>query len=188
MLLCGGAGRRFGGDKLEAGAPPIAQRAALNLRAGVGPVLAVVPAGSLSLAALLESAGCEVLSTDRTARGMGASLAAAIEASSVRQGWIVALGDMPSILPETIRAVAEALRRGASIAAAFDPESGRRGHPVGFSGALRGELLELDGDAGARGVIDRHADALTRVIVRDPGIFVDIDTAEDLERLGNQGF
>jgi molybdenum cofactor cytidylyltransferase len=182
VLLCGGAGRRFGGDKLLAGTPPIGERAALNLREAVGGVLAVVPAGSAALAELLERAGCEVLATDRTSRGMGASLAAAIEASSGRHGWIVALGDMPAVSPATIRAVADALARGASLAAPFDAESGKRGHPVGFSAALRPELLALDGDTGARGVLERHADRMVRVVVRDPGIFVDIDTVEDLQR------
>ena len=108
---------------------------------------------------------------------MGASLAAAIEASSARAGWIVALGDMPAIRPATIRSVAEALEGGAAIAAPFD-RSGRRGHPVGFSHTLRASLLALDGDTGAREILARHA--VTAVVVDDPGIFIDIDTREDL--------
>lgn len=136
----------------------------------------------MKLAALLESSGCEVLATDRTARGMGASLAAAIAASASADGWIVALGDMPSIRPSTIARVAEALAEGAAIAAPFDA-SGRRGHPVGFSKSLRGELLALDGDVGARTVLESHAASLVHVTVDDPGIFVDIDTADDLRRL-----
>lgn len=141
--------------------------------------------GAAKLAGVLESSGCEVLATDRTSRGMGASLAAAVEASETADGWIVALGDMPAIRPETIARVVEALAEGATIAAAFDA-SGRRGHPVGFSKALRAELLALDGDVGARPLLERHAHALTRVTVDDAGIFIDIDTAHDLETWGNR--
>ena len=179
LLLCGGAARRFGSDKLMAGDPPIAVRAARNLRAGVDRVLAVVPPGRASLREALEAAGCEILETDRTARGMGASLAAAVEAAAGAGGWIVALGDMPAVNPDTIVAVRHALASGALIAAPHDA-SGRRGHPVGFASDLRAELLALDGDVGARTILDRHAEALERVVTDDTGIFVDIDTPQDL--------
>ena len=43
ILLCGGAGRRFGVNKLLAGEEPIAALSARNLKEGVGNVLAVIP-------------------------------------------------------------------------------------------------------------------------------------------------
>lgn len=182
LLLCGGSGTRFGGDKLLAGGEPIAARAARNLVAGAGPSLAVIPVGAAGLRAVLEGAGCEVLESDRTASGMGATLAAGIAATARADGWIVALGDMPAIAPRTIAAVREGLEAGAILAAPFDAQ-GRRGHPVGFSARLRDELLALDGDVGARDVIARHAGEIMRIDSDDPGIFVDIDTRADLDRL-----
>ncbi len=182
MLLCGGGASRFGADKLLAGEPPIVARAALALAGATTHALAVIPADRPRLSNALASAGLEVVATRRTARGMGASLAAGIEASRDADGWIVALGDMPAIRPETCRAVADAIAAGASIAAPFDA-AGRRGHPVGFAAALRDELLALDGDIGARELLARHADSIEAVVTDDPGIFVDIDTREDLGRL-----
>ena len=179
ILLCGGSARRFGSDKLMAGDVPLAVRAARNLRDGAGHVLAVIPLGKAALRDALEADGCEILETDRTARGMGASLAAGVEATARAAGWIVALGDMPVVSPRTIEAVRRALEAGARLAAPHDAQ-GRRGHPVGFADSLRAELLALDGDVGARGVLERHADALERVVTDDPGIFVDIDTPQDL--------
>lgn len=183
ILLCGGAARRFGANKLLAGAEPIVARAARNLLEGAGNALAVIPLGDAALRAVLEPLGCEVLESDRTSRGMGASLAAGVEATAHAAGWIVALGDMPGVRPDTIRRVKRALEEGAPIAAPFDAD-GRRGHPVGFAAALREELLALDGDVGAREVIARHADGVERLRIDDPGIFVDIDTPDDLNRLG----
>jgi len=183
LLLCGGRSTRFGADKLMAefhGAPLVAAAAA-NLREGAGPVVAVIPLGSAALRRALERAGCEILETDRTSRGLGASLAAGVESSASAAGWIVALGDMPRVTPATIRAVKEALEKGATIAAPF--HDGGRGHPVGFSAPLREELLVLDGDVGARGILERHAKEITRVQVEDRGIFVDVDTPEDMRRL-----
>ena len=141
----------------------------------------MIPLGQTALRAALEPLGCEVLETDRTGRGMGASIAAGVEASAQATGWIVALGDMPLVRPDTIRRVRRALEEGAPLAAPFS--EGRRGHPVGFSARLRDELLALDGDVGAREVIARHAERMERLRSDDPGIFVDIDTREDFARL-----
>ena len=182
LLLCGGAARRFGADKLLAGREPLAARAARNLIAATGRALAVIPPGGPRLRAVLEAVGCEVLETGRTGGGLGASLAAAVEATGHADAWIVALGDMPAIRAGTIASVRQALEAGALIAAPWDGRE-RRGHPVGFAGALRGELLALTGDVGAREVIARHAAEVRLVATDDAGIFVDIDTPHDLQAL-----
>jgi len=181
LLLCGGRSSRFGSDKLLAGGEPLALQSARALRAGAGSVLAVIPLARPELRRTLEGAGCEILETDRTARGLGASLAAGVEATPGASGWIVALGDMPRVDPKSIAAVKAALEKGAAIAAPF--HGGKRGHPVGFSAVLRSELLALDGDVGARSLLERHATQVVRVEVDDPGIFIDVDTPEDLKNL-----
>ncbi len=185
ILLAGGSGTRFGGAKLLAAFPndpvPIGVRSARSLVAGLGNALAVVRAGDAALARALRDAGCEVLESADSARGLGASLAAGVKATRAAGGWIIALADMPRILPATHRAVAEVLSRGAKIAAAIDA-SGRRGHPVGFAAELYADLAALDGDEGARSVIDRHRAWLEVVHCDDPGIHYDIDTPGDLAR------
>jgi molybdenum cofactor cytidylyltransferase len=183
VLLCGGRASRFGADKLLAGSRPIVVEAARHLVEAAGNALAVIPPGREALRAALEPFGCEVLETDRTALGMAGSLVAAIEATGRADGWIVALGDMPALRVETIRAVRDALVDGAAIALPCDSH-GRRGHPVGFASSLRGELLALQGDVGAREVLARHPDAVRAIVTDDAGIFVDIDTPQDLERMG----
>jgi molybdenum cofactor cytidylyltransferase len=182
LLLCGGAGRRFGVDKLLAGDEPIVARAARSLMAGAGNALAVIPLKRARLREVLEAEGCAILESERTGAGMGASLAAAVEARATAEGWIVALGDMPLVDGRTIESIRRALERGAPMAAPYD-RSGRRGHPVGFSHALRAELLALDGDVGARDLLARHAGMVERIVTDDDGIFVDIDTKADLEGL-----
>ena len=157
-------------------------RAARALKAGAGNVLAVIPLKRPRLRVVLEAEGCAILETERTAGGMGASFAAGVEATASAEGWIVALGDMPLVDRRTIEAVRRALERGAPMAAPYD-RCGRRGHPVGFSKALRSELLALDGDVGARDLLARHAGMVEHIVTDDPGIFVDIDTRADLEDL-----
>lgn len=112
------------------------------------------------------------------ARGMGHTLAAGVRASDGAAGWVVALADMPGILPSTIALVAQALGGGASIVA---PRfRGDRGHPVGMASRFRDDLLALQGDAGARAIVAAHKDAVTLLDVDDPGVLKDIDTPADL--------
>lgn len=187
LLLCGGASKRFGSNKLVASiggragaAAPIVEHAARHLLEGAGNVLAVIPPGAEILRAILEPLGCEVLESDLTAQGIGASLAAAVQASPGAQGWIVALGDMPFIRPGTIAAVRAKLAAGALIATPVDVTTRERGHPVAFAHALLAELIALRGDEGARSIVARHRQALVEVAVDDRGIFLDIDTPRDL--------
>lgn len=180
ILLAGGASRRFGRAKLLEVLPSghtLAQAAARNLLEVLPGVLAVVRPGDEVLAAQLRDAGCEVLVAESAVDGMGASLAAGVRARRDATGWLIALADMPSIAPGTIRRVVAALESGARLAAPM--HAGRRGHPVGFSAGLKDELLALGGDEGARQVIARHAGAMVTVAVEDRGIHLDVDTPAD---------
>jgi molybdenum cofactor cytidylyltransferase len=182
ILLAAGAGSRFGGGKLlhALDGVPIGVRSARNLRAAGLSVLAVVRPGNDTLARLLKDEGCTVTVCATAADGMGVSLAHAIAASDPLKtaGWVVALADMPRILPATIQSIADAVAGGALMAA--PAYRGERGHPVGFSARLRDELLALSGDEGARAVLSRHHDKLQLIECGDPGVVFDIDSRDDL--------
>jgi molybdenum cofactor cytidylyltransferase len=186
VLLAAGFGSRFDPEglhnKLLARMPdgtPVAHESAHRLLQVVTRVLAVVRPGSDALARLLNDAGCDVVFAAGANRGMGASLAAGIEASEDAEGWIVALADMPRIATTTIEAVARALDEGASLVAPF--YEGQRGHPVGFGVEHRDALLALDGDTGAKSRL--MSQRITRLDVRDAGILRDVDTPEDLREV-----
>ena len=181
ILLAGGAGARFGGAKLlyplEDGVA-IAAHAARNLLAVLPEVVAVVRWGDFPLYDMLEEEGCRVSMSRDALRGMGASLAHGVGEARGADGWVVALADMPRVSPATIRSVVAALEAGAVIAA--PRHGGRRGHPVGFTAALRDELLALDGDTGARNILERHANEVRLIDCTDPGVLLDIDRKSDL--------
>jgi len=186
VLLAAGYGSRFDPDgihnKLLALLPDgmaVAHEAAHRLLRVTPRVVAVVRPGSETLARVLNDAGCEVVFSVAAERGMGASLAAGVEASRDAESWIVALADMPCIAVSTIEAVARALDEGASLVAPF--YRGERGHPVGFGAAHFAALAALDGDTGARDLFRRNE--ATRLDVADPGILRDVDTPDDLREL-----
>jgi molybdenum cofactor cytidylyltransferase len=185
VLLAAGRGERFGGGKLVALLPAgpnagvaVGVAACRSLRAAVDEVIAVVRPGDPSLAASLSREGARVVVAPRADEGMGASLAAGIAAAEGADGFVVALGDMPWVAPATIRAVVQALRSGASIAA--PRYHGRRGHPVGFAAAHRAELVALAGDQRARTIVEANASLVTFVDVDDTGVLADVDVPGDL--------
>lgn len=183
VLLAAGAGVRFGsGGKLLhplSDGTPIAIASARNLIAALPRSIAVVRPQQQELQAKLDALGYAVTVCPNAGEGMGVSLAHAIAASGEDiDGWVVALADMPFVRPTTITAVADAIAKGATLAAPFF--RGERGHPVGFSSRLRNELLSLAGDEGARSVLKRHIAELRAIECDDPGIVADIDTPADL--------
>ncbi|MDP6017147.1 MAG: hypothetical protein QGI32_13705, partial [Candidatus Latescibacteria bacterium] len=60
---------------------------------------------------------------------------------------------------------------------------GRRGNPVLFSHGFRQQLLALEGDRGAGGLLARYAASVVEVEVDDDGIFTDVDTLQDYHKL-----
>jgi molybdenum cofactor cytidylyltransferase len=180
LLLAAGSGSRFGSDKLRHELPhgvAIAVQAARHLKTQVA-VLAVVRPGSAELSAALKGEGCEVVTCDNAADGMGASLACAVRAASDGDAWLVALGDMPYVRPSSIAALREAMQGGAPLAAPYF--RARRGHPVGIGAKYRDDLLALTGDEGAKALLSRHGADLLKIPVGDPGVIRDIDRPEDL--------
>ncbi|WP_296223521.1 nucleotidyltransferase family protein [Ralstonia sp. UBA689] len=190
VLLAAGRGSRFdpagAANKLLAPLPdgtPVAVQAARHLKQALGNVVAVVPAVATHgaqiepLAALLAEAGCDVLRCAEAARGMGASLAAGVATRPEAGGWVIALADMPWIAPETIVRVAQAIDAKHCVAPFH---AGQRGHPIGFGADFFTGLTALDGDEGARRLIDPAT--LVRIDVDDAGILCDVDTPADLMR------
>jgi len=132
----------------------------------------LLPAGDVVILTGLDSKG-------RTAGvGMGYSIAAGVRAAGDAEGWLIVPADMPLLRPDSILAVAAAL---AHYPVAYAQHTGRQGHPVGFGTELYSELVNLQGDEGARRIVARYPSQA--VNLDDPGVLVDVDTLDDLARL-----
>lgn len=184
ILLAAGRGRRFDPAGIRnkllqplPGGDTVVAQAAKNLRAALGRTLAVVPPGSPALVAQLTALGLEVSVCGDADSGMAASLMHGLRATQDAAGWIIALGDMPFVRPDTIARLADALAHGAQIAVPV--YHGVRGNPVGFGRTHLPDLLQLAGDVGARKLLQQYP--VAEITVDDPGICRDIDTVPDFQ-------
>lgn len=183
VLLAAGASSRFGAPKLLhqlADGNRIGIKSALNLLDALPWSVAVVSPQRVLLKSLLQAAGLHVLECDSAHLGMGESLAFAVRHTPQAAGWVVALADMPFIEPATVRLVTRRLADGAALV--LPTYRGKRGHPVGFAHHYYAQLAALQGDVGARALVERDAHMAQYVPVNDPGIHLDIDTPADLAR------
>lgn len=183
ILLAAGRGRRFDAsgqqDKLLqilADGKSVAQHSAQNLRAVMPHVVAVLRPDNAVLEGQLQAIGIECLVCCDADAGMANSLKHALRATADSAGWIIALADMPSVKTSTLTLLFDTLQAGAGIVAPV--YQGRRGNPVGFASQYLPQLLNLQGDVGARSVL--QSNPLTQIQVDDPGIHEDIDTHDAL--------
>lgn len=111
--------------------------------------------------------------------GISSSLKVGINMSNINaSGMLIALADQPFVGAEIInRLITGFISGGRGIV--YPVYNGQRGHPVIFSNRYREELLRLEGDTGARRIIERHKDDILEIEVDSLMIHFDIDTQED---------
>lgn len=190
IVLAAGSSRRFGEDKrkiqLSTGrsvlqevihsANQVLEQVLVVLRFGDQPYLD-------ELQDQVDDPGVEYFRAPDSARGMAHSLGNAIHEKREWDAAMILLADMPYVKPSTIKAIADVYEQNkASDPIVFPVNKGKTGHPVIFPRAYFQEIEQLEGDVGARAVIEAHPDKAIQVEVNDPGILRDIDTPTDLSK------
>lgn len=127
--------------------------------------------------------GARVVVNDRHGEGQSTSLHAGLAAlPRDAAAAVFILGDQPLVGPDVLDALVATYRAtgGPIVQPVY---AGRRGNPVLFDRALWSELLTIEGDQGARGVLRAHADLVREAPVPDIPYPADVDTPADYERL-----
>ena len=182
VLLAAGEGSRLGIPKavVELGGRRLADRGAQLLRdGGAAPVLVVTGAVRVTVP------GAVTVHNPDWATGMGSSLAAGLRALPADcAAAVIALVDQPLIGAGAVQRLITAYRAGAEVVVAtYD---GKPRNPVLLArGHWAGVLDAAVGDAGARPYLRAHPDLVTQVECADTGRPDDVDTPEDLARLGS---
>jgi molybdenum cofactor cytidylyltransferase len=186
VVLAAGGGVRFGGAKLLApwrGGVLVEAALAAALAAPVRRIMLVVGAEPARVADAAQAFAARrgelerlaIVSTPDWALGMSASLKRAIAALAPDvDAAFVFLGDMPLIPLGVTTALASALT--SEVDAAVPVFEGAMGHPALISAALFPAIASLEGDRGARRLLDDLGPRLARVAAPDGGVLFDIDT------------
>ncbi|MBV9926967.1 MAG: nucleotidyltransferase family protein [Acidobacteria bacterium] len=173
---------RYGGESLL-------RRAVLAaLGAGCRPVVVVTGANAESSGRELEGLDVREVLNPLWETGMASSVRAGVEALAGADvgadAAVLLLCDQPHVNAEVISELVAAHRAGGApvVASAY---GGSFGVPALFAKSLFVELARLEGAAGAKQVIKRHAPEAH--FLPFPGGEVDVDTPEDFSRLTAQG-
>ena len=185
IVLAAGRSTRMGAaNKLVAdinGKPMVRRVVEAALASQARPVLVVTGHMAADVSATLAGLDVTLAANPDYATGLASSLKAGIGALPPScDGALIMLGDMPLIAPEHLD----------SLIAAFIPDAivvpmheGGQGNPVLWSSKFFPELLQLDGDAGAKRLIAAHAEGVRGVDLGTDAIFADIDTPGALAAL-----
>lgn len=185
IVLAAGPSTRFGGTKqLEpVRGKPLPQHAIdAALEAGVDEILVVLGHEAKRVRSALRLPGhARCIENPWYASGMASSLAAGLRAADASsQGAIVLLGDQPGITAQHIRVLMDAFhaRRSPIVRLRFRSGPG----PALLSRQVWGEAMALEGDVGARALMDRHPDLVEDVDVSGDAP-PDVDARADLDRV-----
>lgn len=184
LLLAAGRSTRFGGDKLLAlvdGAPVLSWSASA-LAAEVDALYLVVPPDAASR--LLVVSGVEVVTVEHARRddGLASSIRAGVAAlPSHVEAVVIALADQPFVSPGIVRSLRERWSAGGVMAVAPRYREGR-GHPVLFGRSTFSALQALQGDEGAKTLLESLGPDLALVDV-DERMPADVDTPHALREL-----
>ena len=187
VILAAGGGTRFGATKQLAelrGAPLLAHAvdAMLSVPA-VWPVVAVLGHDADAVREGVDRLGeVRVVVCERWADGMAASLQTGIAALGDVDAAVVTLGDQPFVTPQVIAGVLDFDERyHDAVRTTYD---GAPGHPVLLTRRVLERVEELRGDSGFRDLLEgQRVRRFEAGRLCDP---TDVDTREDLERLGRR--
>lgn len=151
------------------------------LAAGLDPVIVVVGAYADRVRAQIGQRGVIIVDNVDWPRGQSSSVKAGLAAVPTEVEAVVFMPiDQPNLTPDIIRElIAAHARTGQPIVVAS--VNGKRTTPVLFHRSLFDDIRTIEGDRGARQIIDANPSRVTQVEV-DANRVVDIDTLEDYNR------
>ena len=189
VVLAAGASVRMGTPKqlLKIEGVSLIRRSVEHaLGSGCGPVVAVLGASADLIAPALSGLEIHIAVNHDWKMGISSSIRCGLRSlltvNSQVEGVILFLADQPNVTGASLRKLTEArLRRSSELVAAS--YSGHIGTPALFSRSYFNELLQLEGQGGAKNLLERHA---ARVLSIDfPEAAFDLDTPQDFSDFAN---
>ncbi|MCS7171844.1 MAG: nucleotidyltransferase family protein [Armatimonadetes bacterium] len=182
VVLAAGSSRRMGQPKLllHLGGKSLLRRVVETALGICDEVVVVVGPEADRMQAELSGLPVRVVENPEHAQGLSTSLRRGIEAVEDAEAVLLLLGDQPALTPQHLQRLVEIWRReGVRIVACA--YRGTVGPPALFHRALFSELKALQGDVGAKPVLEAHGSEAVFVPLEEAAL--DVDTPEDWARV-----
>ncbi len=188
LLLAAGRSSRMGGsNKLLAtfdGVPLLRRSAQTALGVETAGVHVVLGHRADELARTLDGLDLQIHRNADFAEGLSTSLRLGFAAAARgADGVLVMLADQPLLTSEHIARLIGSFRPAGEGSIVLACDGDRRANPVLLPVGLRGEIEALQGDIGARSIVQAHRD-LVREVDIGPAASFDVDTPDLLARAG----
>lgn len=186
VILAAGQSTRMGSNKLLAdlhGRPLVAQTVERVQASGVDEIVVVTGHMGAEVQAALAGKQVRFVPNAAYAEGLATSVRAGITAVKHYDAAFVCLGDMPLVRAEDMQRMMAAfdLEEGRTLIA---PVQGRKlGNPVLWGQEHFAQLMALEGDRGARGLLEVLRNTVVEIPVEHDGIMLDADTPEALAQI-----
>jgi molybdenum cofactor cytidylyltransferase len=185
VVLGAGRSSRMGGpNKLLAeinGKPLVRMVVEQALASHARPVIVVTGHQHERVEAALSGLQVQLVHNPHFAEGLGTSLKTGVAALPADiDGVIVCLGDMPQIDAALIDRLTAAIDPDKGALIVVPTIDGKRGNPVVWSRRFFPDLMNVEGDIGARHLIGRYGEAVAEVPVEGAAVLTDVDTPEAL--------
>jgi CTP:molybdopterin cytidylyltransferase MocA len=189
VVLAAGASRRLGRSKqlVEIDGRPLVRRIAeAALAAGCAPLAVVLGAEADAVSRALGGLAAVLVRNEGFEEGLASSIrvgvAAARDATPRCDGALLLLVDQPRVDASVLRRLLARFGEGRGKRIAVCAYGGGVGVPAVFPRGRFDALAALRGDRGAKGLLESERERLLEVPF--PGGALDLDTPDDLARLG----
>jgi molybdenum cofactor cytidylyltransferase len=191
LLLAAGQARRMGKDgphKLLAefdGKPLVRRTAETLLGSETSPVVAVLGHRRQEIEAALSGLSIGFCFNADFASGMASSLVAGMSEPEVKEadGVLVMLADMPAVTSEHVNLLVRTFREAGGGVVVRSVSDGKRGNPIILPRAAYDAVLRLEGDVGARAIVEGSGLGVVDVDI-GPAAHLDVDTPEAVTAAG----
>ncbi|MCG6188848.1 nucleotidyltransferase family protein [Maribellus maritimus] len=187
LLLAAGSSSRMGRPKqlLPWGKQTLIEHQIETLLKSDQPVNVVLGANSKAVIPLIKKFEINVFINKNWEKGMGSSIASGIcqlsEKSPSATGVLITLLDQPLITATHIKKMVTGFTQGNQQIIVSQSASGWRGVPVIFDKIYFEELRRLDGEKGAKILIQQHKQSVSGIACGE--ILEDMDTLENYQEM-----
>jgi molybdenum cofactor cytidylyltransferase len=189
VIIAAGSSSRLGQPKqliVFGGETLLARTIRVARESGAEPVLVVLGANREEIECGLDLSGTRIVINRNWDEGMASSIRAGVEVIEKTlpeaQGVLLMVCDQPRVTAEHLSRMLASFRQSeaGSIASLY---AGKRGIPAIFPRWSFPELMALEGDRGARGLLSDLTREVSEIALE--GGEIDIDRAEDVLKLGS---